>query len=387
MTALLRPAARVDALPQNFFGALDRAVAEARSSGVDVIDVSKGDPDLPTPARIVAAMQAAVADPVNHRYPAYRVRPALAQAIATRYREDHGVELDPDTQIAAFHGSHEALMAAILGLVDPGRTLVVPDPGYPAYSTAAGLAGAEVRTVPLERTRGYQPHFDSLSDLDDAAAILLNFPHNPTGAIATASTFEDAVAESARLGAVFINDFAYSSLGFDRRPLSALSVDDTRTVEVSTLSKTYNMAGWRIGYAVGAAPIIAAMRSYQAHAFSTIFGATQDAATAALAGEQESARMLIDIYRARRDLVVNALTAQGWDVVAPRGTFFVWVGIEGADDVDFARRLLSEHGVAVAPGSGFGTGGAGYIRISLVHPHDRLQELVERLGSARAARG
>jgi aminotransferase len=277
-------------------------------------------------------------------------------------------------------------MAAILGLVDPGRTLVVPDPGYPAYATAAELAGAELRTVPLDRARGYQPDLAALSDLDDAAAILLNYPHNPTGAVATASTFDDAITESARLGAVLINDFAYSSLGYDARPLSALTVDTTRTVEVSTLSKTYNMAGWRIGFAVGAAPLIAAMRRYQAHAFSTIFGATQDAAAAALDGDQEVAHDLVTTYLARRDLVVDALVAQGWDVVAPAGTFFVWVGLGGDDDVAFADRLLAEHGVAVAPGSGFGAGGAGFIRISLVHPQERLHELVERFAVAKGAR-
>jgi len=380
----LRAAARVQALPTNFFAALDRAVAEARARGIDVIDVSKGNPDLPTPPHIVAAMQAAVADPVNHGYPSSLVRPALARAITARYREDHGVDLDPETQVAAFHGSHEALMAAILGLVDPGATLVVPDPGYPAYETTAGLAGAEVRTLPLVRADGYRPDFTALADLDAAAAVLLNFPHNPTGAVATASTFETAVAESERLGAAFVNDFAYSSLGFEGRPLSALTVDDTRTVEISTLSKTYSMAGWRIGYAAGAPELIAAMRGYQAHAFSTIFGGTQDAAAAALAGDQSAARGLVETYRARRDLVVSALRAQGWDVVDPAGTFFVWIGIDGADDVAFAERLLSSQGVAVAPGSGFGAGGAGHIRISLVHPLDRLREMTERLAASKS---
>lgn len=384
MNPPLRPAARVSALPENFFGALDRAVAATRAQGVDVIDVSKGNPDLPTPAHIVSAMHDAVADPANHGYPAYRPRPALTAAIASRYREDHGVDLDPETQIAAFHGSHEALMAAILGLADPGTTLVVPDPGYPAYATAAGLAGAGLRTVPLDRGRGYQPDFTALADLDRAAALLLNYPHNPTGAVAAASTFEGAVAESTRLGAVFINDFAYSSLGFEARPLSALTVDTTRTVEISTLSKTYNMAGWRIGYAAGAAGVIAAMRQYQAHAFSTIFGGTQDAAAAALAGDQDAAEALVETYRERRDLVVTGLAAQGWDVIAPHGTFFVWIGIDGADDIAFAERLLADHGVAVAPGSGFGTRGAGFIRIGLVHPQARLQELLERLARAKA---
>ena len=386
MIDTIAPAARVRALPTNFFGALDAAVAAARTRGVDVIDVSKGNPDLPTPAQIVRAMQKAAAAPGNHSYPAYGTRPALADAIALRYREDHGVDLDPQSQIAAFHGSHEGLMAAVLGLADPGATVVVPDPGYPAYASAAALAGARLHLLPLDPERAHQPDWSALAALTDAAAVLLNYPHNPTGATATSMTFERTVTEAERLGAAFIHDFAYSSLGFERRPLSALTVDIDRTVEVSTLSKTYNMAGWRIGYAAGSAEIIGIMRGFQAHAFSTIFGATQDAAAAALAGDQSAADALVDLYRRRRDLVVNGLRARGWDVSPADGTFFVWVASGGVDDTVLARRLLEERGVAVAPGSGFGDRGRGYIRLALVHPLDRLAELVERLGAPAGGR-
>lgn len=383
MSAWFRPAARVQALPTNFFGTLDRASADARAAGIDVIDVSKGNPDLPTPPHIVAAMQRAVADPANHGYATHRVRPALAEAIATRYREDHGVRVDPETQVAAFHGSHEALMAAVLALADPGDTVIVPDPGYPAYAGAAALAQAEMRHVPLPRHLGHRPDFTAIADAERAALVLLNFPHNPTGALADTAVFESAITESERLGAVFVNDFAYSSLGFDARPLSALTVDDSRTVEVSTLSKSYNMAGWRIGFAVGAAEVIAAMRRYQTHAYSTIFGATQDAAAAALSGDQTAADELVALYRRRRELVVGGLRAQGWDVIGTSGTFFVWIALGDVDDRAFATRLLAEHGVAVAPGSGFGSGGRGHIRIGLVHPEERLTELVERMARAR----
>ena len=381
MTGGITPAARVRALPANFFGGLDAAVAEARANGVDVIDVSKGNPDLPTPPHIVRAMQDAVADPDNHSYPAYGTRPALADAIALRYRRDHGVDLDPLTQVAAFHGSHEGLMAAVLGLADPGATLVVPDPGYPAYASAAALAGARLHLLPLDPARAHQPEWSALAELTDAAALLLNYPHNPTGATATSTTFERAVIEARRLGGAFMHDFAYSSLGFAHRPLSALSVDVERTVEVSTLSKTYNMAGWRIGFAAGSAEIISIMRRYQAQAFSTIFGATQDAAAAALAGDQSAADALVDVYRRRRDLVVDGLRASGWDVRPADGTFFVWIATRGVDDIVLATRLLEDHGVAVAPGSGFGERGRGHIRLALVHPLDRLTELVERLGA------
>lgn len=368
----------------SFFESLDRRIATARAAGIDVIDVSKGNPDLPTPPHIVQAMQRAVADPANHAYPAFAPRPALAEAIARRYRVDHGVDLDPGTQLAVFHGAHEGLIAATLALTARGSTVVIPDPGYPVYTSSARLAGASIRRLPL-RWDDHQPDFPTIADLDAAALLVLNYPHNPTGAVAAPGTFEAAAAESERLGAVFVHDFAYGALGFDAAPLSALRADVTRTVEVSTLSKTYSMAGWRIGYAAGAADAIAAMRDYQSHAFSSVFGAVQEAATAALSGDQSAVLHLVDTYRRRRDLVVSALRDQGWDIVVPAGGFFVWVDLDGADDEDFAARMLQDHGVAVAPGSGFGSRGRGFARLSLVHPEERLHELIIRMDAARRA--
>lgn len=380
-----RPSARTAALPPNFFGALDRRVARAVAAGVPVIDVSKGNPDLPTPEHIVREMQAQVADPANHRYPAFSTRRALGSAIAARYLADHGVRIDPDVHVAAFHGSHEALMAAVLSLADPGANVVLPDPGYPAYSSAVLLAEARTVPLPLRRDGGYQPDFAALDGVADAAVLLLNYPNNPTGALATRATFAAAAVVAERLGAAVVHDFAYASLGFDgRTPLSALSVDRelAHTVEVSTLSKTYSMAGWRLGYAVGNPSIIEAMRRYQAQAFSTIFGATQEAAAAALAGDQSAAAELVGVYERRRDLVVAGLRAIGWDPAPPEGSFFVWLPVPGGgDDVAFAERLLDEAGVAVAPGSGFGEGGRGFVRLSLVRDEATLTALVERLAA------
>ena len=375
-------AARVRQLAPAFFGELDQAVADARASGVDVIDVSKGNPDLPTPPHIVHAMQRAVADPANHSYPSFAARPALADAIARRYREDHGVDLDPDAQIAVFHGAHEGLMAAVLGLVDPATTVILPGPGYPAYDSAAQLAGAAVHRLPLRCEHDFQPDFTALTPLREAALLMLNYPHNPTGAVATVQTFETAAAESRRLGAAFVHDFAYSALSFDGPAPSALAADLTHTVEISTLSKTYNMAGWRLGFAAGATQLISAMRTYQAHAFSVVFGAVQDAAAAALEGDQTAVAELVEVYRRRRDLVVEALQVQGWDVSTPPGGFFVWAHV--GDDIAFADALLREHGIAVAPGSGFGESGRGFVRIGLVQPEARLREMIERMGRSRA---
>lgn len=375
------PAERVRALPPNFWGAMDREIARLSAlPGPRMIDVSKGNPDLPTPEHIVAAMQQAVADPANHRYPSYAGRPALRDAVARRYRDDHGVALDPDADVAIFHGSHEGLMAAVLSLADPGSTVVLPDPGYPAYASAAQLAQAEIATLPL-REDDHQPDFAVLDGLARARVLVLNYPNNPTGALATPATFHGAVAFAQRTDAAFVHDFAYASLGFDgRRPLSALALDRERTVEIQTLSKTYSMAGWRVGFAAGNPSLIGAMRAYQAHAFSTMFGATQEAAAAALAGDQASASELVAVYQRRRDAVVSGLRAIGWDVQAPGGTFFVWLRVPGeADAVAFARALREEARVAVAPGDGFGPRGRGHIRIGLVSDEETLAELIERL--------
>ncbi|MDM4763695.1 aminotransferase class I/II-fold pyridoxal phosphate-dependent enzyme [Galbitalea sp. SE-J8] len=384
-----RPAARVAALPPNFFGAMDREIAKlAAEPGPRVINVSKGNPDLPTPEAIVTAMQAAVASPSNHRYPAYLPRPKLAEAIALRYRDDHGVDIDPATEVAIFHGSHEGIMAGIVALAGPGAAVVLPDPGYPAYASAVQLAEARAVTLPLVPPT-YQPDLTALDGLEGAAVLVLNYPNNPTGALARPETFVGAGEAARRLGAVLLHDFAYASLGFDgRRPLSALAIDRGHevTVELSTLSKTYSMAGWRFGYAAGNASAIAAMRAYQVHAFSTIFGATQDAATAALTGSQDAAAELVAIYERRRDLVVEGLRRIGWEPESPEGSFFVWVPVPGGgDDVAFTQRLQREARVAVAPGSGFGAGGAGHIRLGLVHDEATLAELIDRLAAFGAA--
>lgn len=240
------PAARVAALPVNFWGGMDREIARlAAEPGPAVIDVSKGNPDQPTPEHIVAAMQREVADPRNHRYPSYAGRPSVREAISLRYRQDHGVAVNPETEVAIFHGSHEGFMAAVLAIADPGTNVVLPDPGYPIYTSAADLAGASVVPLPLEPPR-YQPDFDALAHVSAASVLVLNYPNNPTGALASRATLEAAVGFSQRTGAAFVHDFAYSSLGFDgNRPLSALGIDREFdvTVEVQTLSKTYSMAG------------------------------------------------------------------------------------------------------------------------------------------------
>lgn len=369
-------------LPLNFFDSLDRSIAGARGRGVDVIDLSKGNPDLPTPPHVVAELGAAAGLLRNQRYAGFTAKEGLRRAIAERYRLDHGVTLDPDTQVAVFQGSGEALMALPHALMDAGDTLLVPDPAYPPYLDAAALAGVGVRRLPLSEEDGYLPALDPASTAAwrGSRLLVLNYPNNPTGAVADEDFWVRAREAARREGVLLVNDFAYSHLDHSRATaVSALVADPTgeELLELGSLSKTYSMAGWRIGWAAGNADAVAALSRYRAVASSLIFGAVQDAAQVALSGNQEPARAIAAEYRARRDLVVGALRAGGWHVSDPAGTFFVWVrppeGDHGVVDGEaVAAALLADAGVAVAPGLGFGQSGRAWVRLGLVQPRDVL---------------
>lgn len=374
--------ARGHDLPRNFFDSLDSAVAAARSRGVEVVDLSKGNPDLPTPTHVVATLGRAAGLLHNQRYAGFRATLGLREAIAHRYLLDHGVTLDPDTQVAVFQGSGEAIMALPHALMDPGDILLVPDPGYPPYLDAAHLGGVGVRRVPLDEAAGFRPALDpdSTRSWRGARLLVLNYPNNPTGAVADRDFWERARSAARREGVLLVNDFAYSHLDHSRPvAVSALSADPRGEdlLELGSLSKTYSMAGWRIGWAVGNAQAVAALARYRSVASTLIFGAVQDAAQAALAGPQDVAADIAAEYRARRDLVVTALQAGGWHVGDAAGTFFVWARPPSSsgrptDGEDVARRLLADVGVAVAPGLGFGRNGREWVRLGLVQPRDVL---------------
>lgn len=382
---------RVAELGHNYFDHLDALIAQARRHHDDVIDLSKGNPDLATPEHIVRAAREAVADPHNHAYPPFLARKSVREAIAAAYRRDHGVELDPDTQVTAFHGAHEALVALPWALLEAGETMVVPDPCYPPYLDVARLAGVGVERIALEESLGYQPDPGVLSDaLSHAGLLLLNYPNNPTGAVATPQSWERILDATGTGGTLVVNDFAYSSLDFAREPAASLLAsagERAGVLEISTLSKTYSMAGWRFGYAVGDADAIGALKAYQSVAFSTIFGAVQDAAEAALSGDQACVARIAQTYRRRRGAVVRGLRDQGWHVADTAGTFFVWVRARGTrSGGELAQRLLEEAHVAVAPGEGFGVQGRGWFRLSLVHDDATLAEALRRLGEWAHAR-
>lgn len=380
-----KPSNVVNELPGNYFNAMKEKIAQYRSTGIDVIDLASGNPDQPTPEPIIQALKEAIDQPENQGYPPFYGKKSTLEAISTFYKREYKVELDPETEIAVFNGSGIGIVGIPQSLLNPGDILLTADPAYPAYCAAASLARAVVQTIPVYEKDGYLPDYETVPQeiLRQVKLLLLNYPNNPTGAIATEEFWEQTIAFAAKQQIPVLNDFAYGAFGFDgHKPLSLLQTPGAKeyAVETYTLSKTYNMAGWRFGFAVGNASIIAALKHYHTQAYSTIFGAVQDAAAVALLGSQESVQQLGLLYEQRRDVLVHKLRSIGWNVPSPQGTFFAWFRVpEGYTSESFATQLLEEAHVAVAQGEGFGTEGRAYVRVSLVNSEERLSEAVERI--------
>ncbi|MNO30153.1 LL-diaminopimelate aminotransferase [compost metagenome] len=383
-----QPSKIVTELPGNFFNAMKAKIALYRSRGIDVIDLASGNPDQPTPEHIVAALKEAVDKPENQGYPPFYGKSTTLEAIAAFYQREYGVELDPETEVAVFSGSGIGVVGIPQSLLNPGELLLTADPAYPAYHAAAALAGARVHTIPVYEAEGFLPDYGTVPEeiARQVRLLMLNYPNNPTGAVATADFYERTLAFAARHQFPVLNDFAYGAFGFDgHKPVSLLQQPGGKEygIETYTASKTFNMAGWRFGFAVGNASIIAALKHYHTQAYSTVFGAVQDAAVAALLGPQEGVAELGRLYERRRDVLVARLRELGWEINAPQGTFFAWFRVpEGYTAASFAARLLDEAQVAVAEGSGFGAQGREYVRVSLVNSEDKLNEAVDRIAAA-----
>ncbi|HEX9377127.1 MAG TPA: LL-diaminopimelate aminotransferase [Actinomycetota bacterium] len=383
----MRVARRVASLPPYLFAELDRKIAERRARGEDIISLGVGDPDRPTPAHVVEAAREAVADPATHRYPSYYGMPELRRAVATWFEGRFGVSLDPDTEVLPLIGSKEGLAHLAFAYLDPGDQAIVPDPGYPVYGIATGLAGAEALPLPLPAERGFLPDWDAARAVTGRTRLLwLNFPTNPTAAVATEEDLGRAVAFAAEHDLLLAHDAAYSEITFDGYVApSVLQVPGARDVaiEFHSLSKGYNMTGWRIGFAVGAAEAVKALATLKTNLDSGIFDAVQRAAIAALEGPQDHVAAMRDLYRKRRDLVVGTLNRLGWDLEPPLGSIYVWLPTpNGETSAEFADLLLDRAGVVVAPGLGYGSGGEGYVRISLTVADDRLAEAMDRVAEA-----
>jgi len=385
--AVFQPSELVGGLPSNYFSAIDDKVAYYQSRGADVINLANGNPDRPTPEPIVRALREAAELKVNQGYPPFYGKKNAREAVAEFYKREYGVELDPETEVAVFNGSAIAVMGVPQTMLNPGDILLTTDPAYPPYYTAAKLARADFHAIPVYEKDGFLPDYGTVPDevAKRTRLLMLNYPNNPTGATATREFFERTIAFAANHGFPVMNDFAYGAYGFDgHKPISLLQVPGGKDygIETYTLSKTYNMAGWRFGFSVGNASVIGALKLYHTHAYSTVFGAVQDAAAAALLGPQHSVRELGRLYEKRRDALVGRLRDIGWNVASPKGTFFAWFKVPpGFTSETFADFLLDRAQVAVAPGRGFGRQGDGYVRVNLLNDEDRLAEAAERIAA------
>lgn len=382
----IRPADIMNNLPKQFFASLVASVNREIAAGHDVINLGQGNPDRPTPEHIVRAAQAAVANPQYHKYSPFRGFHFLKEAAAQRYREDYGVSLDPETEVAILFGGKTGLVQISQILLNPGDLCLVPDPGYPDYWSGTALAGAEMSFMPLREENDFLPDYGAISDRDKERAKLmfLNYPNNPTSATAPLSFYEDTVKFAATHGIVVASDFAYGAIGFDgRRPVSFLQAEGAKEVGVEyyTLSKTYNMAGWRVGFALGNKEIISLINLLQDHIYVSLFGAVQEAAKVALTDSQQCVADLVSVYESRRNALFKALDEIGWEARKPSGSFFTWLPVpKGTDSAALAQLLLERAKVAVAPGIGFGRHGEGYVRLGLLTDEARLTEAVHRIG-------
>jgi len=387
----MQVAERLLKTPPYPFAELARLKAEAKAEGVDLIDFGIGDPDQPTPDHIVAAMAEAARDPATHQYDETgKGLPEFREAVVSRYRDRFGVDLDPDKEVLRLIGAKEGLAHLAWAVLNDGDIALVPDPGYPVYKVAAMFAGAEPHFYPLRADSGYLPALAALPPavVERARLLYLCYPHMPTGAVADLDFYRHLVEFARDKNLLVCLDMAYSELYYDEvKPPSLLQVDGAKEVaiEIHSLSKTYNMTGWRIGFAVGSAEALDALEKLKSNVDSGAFLAIQRAAAAALSGPQDCVARMRDIYRRRRDLLVDGLAGLGWDIPKPKATCYVWAPLpDGFTAAGMAETLLKEAGVLCTPGSAYGECGEGYVRFSLTvqggRAEERIAEAVKRIG-------
>ncbi|WP_217581668.1 pyridoxal phosphate-dependent aminotransferase [Lysinibacillus sp. GbtcB16] len=376
---------KLQQLPTQFFAALVQKVNNALEEGRDVINLGQGNPDQPTPTHIIQALQEAAENPQNHKYSPFRGIAELRQAAADFYKREYDVEIDPDTEVAILGGTKIGLVELPLAVLNPGDTMLLPDPGYPDYLSGVVLGDVNFEVMPLFAENNFLPDYEALpKEVKEKAKLLyLNYPNNPTGGTATLEFFEETIRFAKEHNIIVSHDFAYGAIGFDgNKPISFLQANGAKEVgiEMYTLSKTYNMAGWRIGFAVGNADLIAAINLIQDHLFCSQFPAIQHAAAIALTSSQECADELRATYERRRNVLIEEAHRIGWQITAPRGSFFAWLPVPlGFTSEQFADILLDKADIAVAAGNGFGQYGEGYVRIGLLVSEERLREAMHRI--------
>jgi LL-diaminopimelate aminotransferase len=382
----VRQSKRLETLPPYLFAELERKIQAKKAQGVDVISLGIGDPDTPTPGLVVDALCDAARDPGTHQYPSNRGRPELREAVADFYERRFGVALDTGTEIVPALGAKECIFNLNLAFLDPGDTALASDPGYPVYTGGPLLSGAEAVLMPLVPELGFAPDLDAVEDPGRAKLLFLNYPNNPTGAVAPDGLFERAVEFGREHDVLIVHDASYTEICFDGyRPPSFLETPGAKDVgvEVFSLSKGYNMTGWRTAAIVGNADAVESYWRLKTNIDSGMFEAVQLAAAAALRDGGEAAREMSAIYQRRRDLVCDALRAIGVQVTPPKGTIYVWAPVpDGHTSASYCELVLEESGVVISPGSAYGQSGEGWFRISLTVPDHRLSEAVERMRSS-----
>ncbi len=378
-------AQRLQELPPYLFAEIDKKKAELRAKGMDLISLGIGDPDMPTPKHIIAAMQRAAEDPNNHQYPPYEGTQRFREASCAWMKKYYDATFDVNKECIALIGSKEGIAHLPWTFVNPGEVVLVPSPGYPVYSSSTTFCGGIPYVMPLLRENGFLPDLKKIPEdvLKKTKIMFLNYPNNPTAACATREFFTEVVALAKKYNFIICHDAAYMEIFYDgKRPLSIFQVPGAKDVaiEMHSLSKTFNMTGWRIGFAVGNESVIQGLAKMKTNLDSGTFMAVQEAGVAALQSSESVLSEIRGIYQHRRDSLVKALKAHGWDIMVPDATFYVWAASpKGITAKDFAIQVMEKTGVVITPGTGFGDYGEGFVRFSLTAPPEKLEEAVQRL--------
>lgn len=381
----MKKAQRIETIPPYLFAEIDKKKEEAIKRGVDIINLGIGDPDQPTPNNIIEKLRESVKDPKTHDYPPYAGTVEFRQAVTLWYKNRFGVDLDPDTEVMALIGSKEGIAHIFLAFIDPGDFSLIPDPAYPVYKTGTLFANGFPYIMPLLEENNFLPDLEEIDEeiAQKAKLMFINYPNNPTAAVANNDFFKKVVKFAQKYNILVCHDFAYSEMTFDGYKASSfLEVEGAKEVgiEFHSLSKTYNMTGWRLGFAVGNKNAISALSIIKTNIDSGVFKAVQQAGIEALTGPQDNIEKMNVTYAKRRDAIINGLNELGWNLKPTKATFYIWVPtLKGMNSLDFANLLLEKCGIIVTPGIGYGDYGEGYVRIALTVDEKRLEEAIERI--------
>jgi LL-diaminopimelate aminotransferase len=377
-------ASRIKHLPPYLFASIDQMKQKAIGKGTDLIDLSIGDPDIPTPSSIVNAMKKAVEKPAHHRYPSYEGMLSFREAVAKWYRKRFNARIDPHTEVLSLIGSKEGIGHIPLAFVNPGDTVLVPSPGYPVYPIGTLFAGGESFFMPLIKENDFLPDLDAIPAkvFRKTKLMFINYPNNPTSAVAPLEFYQEIIRIAQKYNIIVCHDASYTEIYYDKRPLSFMQVPGAKDVgiEFHSLSKTYNMTGWRIGFAVGNKEVLAGLGKVKTNLDSGVFQAIQEAAIVALETGQNTLSGIRKTFQERRDILCNGLTKLGMDLMKPKATFYVWVKVPSRfNSMSFVTHVLDKAGVLGTPGNGIGAAGEGYIRFALTAPAKRIDEAVKRI--------